>query len=366
MIGKGLFGAKDFTFGVSVVTLILPLLTEIEFSPTDDFIFPYEIIFLGMMTGSMLTITNISSIIFHLFYRIPKVGWKNNILLILRKNSATNGIIEKNFENAIKSPSISYEEDKIITMFYFLIILILVGFNILDNSQLFFNEIQVDKNVSLGTIIILLIIVIIVIIWNIKKTKPNLFDKLSIVTLNLTYNNLIYWNELYNTFQITLTADILSKINKKLSVEMCQKKIKNEEQLGEFLMNSEFYREKLILVVKTHFSNYKEVLEKSTSEIFEYVKGKSRSGIGNISQERRKWYDFYVQLNQFADVYKIKINSDFMKLISNKFFITYNEKVIQPKLDQIQQLISIRDWQLSKIYSDRFLINIKTQFTKYN
>ncbi|MBI1662405.1 MAG: hypothetical protein IS860_02710 [Nitrosopumilus sp.] len=146
MNSKGILGTKDFPFGVSIVAMFLPLI-GIQIADSDNFSF--GVILLGMLVGTFMTITNGSGRIIQLLY---KIRLEKNTLKKLREDTVISAVIQKSFWDAVKTPSISYEEDKIISMVYFCIIIVLIIFNVVNDTHLFAEQFQNNQKVSAPTV----------------------------------------------------------------------------------------------------------------------------------------------------------------------------------------------------------------------
>lgn len=132
--GKGGLSIKDYPFAFSLAVLLFPPLLSL--STSTDSTFPvgvlFSIVFIGGMLGSILTITNPFGNLLRYIYIWTT---KSSTLPELRRNNLLNGIIDKSYDSAIRSPSISFESDKIVGMFYFVIILSAILYRLRYDDQ---------------------------------------------------------------------------------------------------------------------------------------------------------------------------------------------------------------------------------------
>ncbi|GEM_PF-5093818 len=115
-VGKGGLSIIDYPFAFSIAALISP-----SFVQGDQFTVLMAITLIGGMFGSILTITNPVGLAINQIYRHFT---KNRVLASLTKISTfTKGVVHKNFDAALRSPAVSFETDKLVGMFYFVVIL---------------------------------------------------------------------------------------------------------------------------------------------------------------------------------------------------------------------------------------------------
>ena len=231
--------------------MFLPLI-GIQIADSDNFSF--GVILLGMLVGTFMTITNGSGRIIQLLY---KIRLEKNTLKKLREDTVISAVIQKSFWDAVKTPSISYEEDKIISMVYFCIIIVLIIFNVVNDTHLFAEQFQSNEDMILMVLATFLAISGFMVYYNTFKNAPNFFKKLDFVTMNLFYANLRNWQiELKNVSQQQqiFYASKKQRLRYPLFAQMAKKNISNDEELKDFLSNDNSYHDYLLKLCSLDFN----------------------------------------------------------------------------------------------------------------
>ncbi len=119
MSSKGALSIIDYPFAFSLVaTIFFPLM--LQHGVKDQGTILLSITFFGSMVGSILMIVNPVGRLITAIYG----AFKDRVLVELSSiNGFVKGVVRKNFRSALQSPSITYEVDKLVGMFYFVIIL---------------------------------------------------------------------------------------------------------------------------------------------------------------------------------------------------------------------------------------------------
>jgi len=171
---KGSLNIKDYPFAFSIATLLFPeiLLNNANFSMI------IGLTVFGGMFGSLLTILNPGGKIIGMAYLLkdmPKIFGE------LRVNPLVNGMLNKNFRSAVfSSPSISYENDKLVGMGYFMIILGLALYRVTFGNYLEIFELDLQQSrLIIASIALSFVFVIFVFIGSITGLKISKFNSVS-------------------------------------------------------------------------------------------------------------------------------------------------------------------------------------------
>ncbi len=119
--GKTGLNIKDFPFAFSIAALTFPNILSGDVNQAQVL----GILLIGGMLGSLLTIINPIGFIIKEKYKRSYSDYIDYILFpdFLQANELIKKIIQKNFKASLSSPAISFENDKIVAMIYFIIIL---------------------------------------------------------------------------------------------------------------------------------------------------------------------------------------------------------------------------------------------------
>jgi len=319
--GKGSLTLKDFPFAFSLAILIFPsILTSDEKSTI-----VFGVIILGSMLGSLLTIVNPLAIIMNYIYL-----WtcKKKILLELRDTKFGKKVIEKNFYYALKSPSISYETDKIIGIFYVFIIISLALFRLEDLdfiSAMNTNEFQtmIIKSVAwFGFFGVLASIVFNISGW---KSVSHL-QRIYTVTISFLGRDFINLstdgNKIYRTY-CNAQPDVVKAFLEAIKKHDSKKKITFEKFAKDF-----------------DHSVFSNVYPQKTGNAYDPKKMIYR------------WWDSFLIYSRFSKKYDINFEEINVWLNNSTYFNATN---LDPMLNQLQSSIDSRDWQNAVLNSTRMV-----------
>lgn len=357
--GKGALGAKDFPFGVSLVTLVIPIFMG---TPTlDNDQIPYYLIFMGMMIGSFLVITNIPAKIMHFTY---SAVCKKNVLKEIQEDKFVNAITEKSFCDAMKTPSISYEEDKIIGMIYFCIILSLSLYHSIFGTY-FQNMLNNDSNLItiVGVIVVVSLVgVVIALIWNIWKSSPNHLQKISCVTASLVFSNMLNLMREEKRFKDKIRHDnlILPKVITEINPT---EKISDLKELERRLPNSQTYQVYLGDLARSRPQELINLRKQNLPEDEIKKRWKNYNEGLEMSQTRRRKhiFDYYQCLKGYEKLYDITI-PDMNTGLYNRMYDIERQEDLWTFLPSLQSEINNRDWQLAQILYMRIMNYVKDIF----
>jgi hypothetical protein len=146
--GKGGLNIKDYPFAFSIATLLFPSILT-----TQDQTVIFGILLVGGMVGSILTIVNPFGIATKYIYIWTS---KKKMIPEIRKTPFINKVVLKNFHDSFSSPSISFETDKLVAMFYFLVVLGIALFRLVFDPG-FVNILKLDEFQTFVAIVIVVL-----------------------------------------------------------------------------------------------------------------------------------------------------------------------------------------------------------------
>jgi hypothetical protein len=182
---KGGLNVKDYPFAFSIAALLFPQILQ-DGNQLSSIL---SITLIGGMLGSILTIINPIERVIRWIYE--KTSFVNVYPKMHEKNRLVKQILKKNFKAALSSPSISYENEKMVGIVYFLVVLLIAM------VRTFYNDFSNTLNLAdieltglrFGSVIGF-ITVFIVLIYNIngfiiRKSKKSIshLDRIRCVTI---------------------------------------------------------------------------------------------------------------------------------------------------------------------------------------
>lgn len=319
--GKGGLNIKDYPFAFSLAVLFFPSILN---TSNNELPILFGITIFGGTVGSILTITNPVGILIRYIYI-----WtcQKKILSELRFNEFLKSVINKNFASAITSPSISYEIDKLVGMFYFIVILSITSYRLFFDQD--FNDMlnleDSTKNI-IGTFTILgLVGVIVVFIINI-----------------IGFKSISHLRRIITTTILFLADDIS---NLSLEGRKFAEKCHNDSRMFEAVRNAIRKLNREILDEDDFYNNF------DHSEIDRILPVHQQQWKWDLTRSRRFW-QHYLVLKEISKRYNIDLN------ITSIWF--NNTQYIPPKefdesISQLQSVVDSRDWRNAELKTVRIL-----------
>lgn len=336
--GKGGLNVKDYPFAFSIAALLFPRILNDSNNAIPAIL---GITLVGGMLGSILTIINPVGLL------IREIYWKTKFIQVYPKlhsqNSLVKQILNKNFRAALSSPSISYENDKMVGMIYFLIILALAIIRSANGdfaTTLKLNDFElwgIRIGAGIGFFGVFMVLIYNIRGYAFKKSKKSVshLDRIKSVTiLNLASdfsnlsNELIRWNNTIGQ-------------NQQTSIQMCKEFAKlqnmNISSFEDFSKNAIFGR---------------------SQQIFQ--------------QNNMSWNHNYHPQQIFATIKAIKeisfryeiTSSQVLPWFWNSQSISTNE--FDTPISQLQSSIDSRDWYNATLKTYRITDRIEALLTNKN
>lgn len=315
--GKGGLTVKDYPFAFSIAALVFPQILQ----GGNDLAPILTITLVGGMLGSLLIIINpVGLAIREVYLRTkqqdvyPKLNQQNNL---------AKQILKKNFRAALSAPAISYENDKIVGMMYFVTVL---GFALYRTIQQDFvtaleltEEAIWGMRIGVGIGLVSVLLVLRYNIWGfiIKKSKKSIshLDRIRTVTIsNLAVDFANLSNE-GGRWQRYTTGDI------EIRRMICKGLLKVEE-------------ESPILILKEHFLKAFPVQQVKN----EYTR-RRQSWKDNLNLDLL--YTTYRSAKEVSLRYDTKL-SETLTWFNDMSFLAPTE--FDEPISQLQNSIESRDW----------------------
>jgi len=337
---------KDYPFAFSVTALFFPSLLS---STTTDGLL--GVLLVGGMLGSLLTIINPINRILTYY---SKHHHKDNIHadlfgpVVPAPHNLIRNIVSKNFESALTSPQITFEQNKTVGMIYFIIILISTIIQSVINENflnLFSSEYQIwgiRIGVSIGLMAVGLVMLNHVYGINFKFkslvlsghktgmrlpyiTSPSQLDRVCCVTV------------------ANLAIDFANLSNagiKWIQYDLTRHDKRSEEILHTFYKLNQKVEKSLGPGVTTSFSDF--------SDTF------NRELMNNLCHNDYKWhnsdieelYRMYFKIKEISATYNVKF-SEALSWFDNQIFLDIAE--LYGSEPRLRAAIESRDWKLAEL-----------------
>jgi len=294
----------------------------------------FSIVFIGGMLGSILTITNPFGNLLRYIYIWTT---KSSTLPELRRNNLLNGIIDKSYDSAIRSPSISFESDKIVGMFYFVIILVAILYRLRYDDQ-FTNLLTLSETEIVSAIVfttIGLIGILLAMIFSICGVKSiSHLGRIKTATVLFTTGDIVNISILGATVYKTVHSrgELIIAISNAINA-LNPKNIHNPVELDEQI---------------------------DDTEIRNTVVNDLRSQYNRTAFLARVW-QFFLIIKELTLQYKLN-PSDVTPWFTPKNFFKPQE--MDEPLTQLQTSIDARDWVNANIKTLRIINRLEEYFTQ--
>jgi hypothetical protein len=319
---KGSLNIKDYPFAFSVAALLFPPIVN---SGNETTLF-FSIAIVGGMLGSLLTILNPIGLIIRAFYLLGLISTFKK----LRITSLTNGIIKKNYRAALSSPSIAYETDKMVGMFYFIAVL---GFAIFRfSSPEFLTQINLDSSKAD-------LIIIGASIGIIAVTLVLLFDVIGFKRLG--FRSVSHIDRIRAVTSLNMAADFDNLSNE-------GRRVMDHVMLSQSSLIIDVLKE-LNSLQNFKINNMDEFNQKfSVSKIKEIAKSRGISGIND--QDDKNYYDFFNYVKEMSFKYDISFSNAMVWFLDGRV-LSIGE--LDNPSSLLQSSIDTRDWQNADMKSAR-------------
>jgi len=331
--GKGGLNIKDYPFSFSITVLIFPsILSQPDLSSV------LVIALFGGMIGTVLTITDPFGLFVRWIYRRQP---KKNVLKKLKKNKFLDAVIGKNYDAALKSPSVSYETDKIVGIFYFVVILGLTGYRLLFDSA-FGDFLSLDSEqirIAFLLISVIFVGVLLVMINNVRGVRKSVSHLHRILTVTVLFSasdfiNLSIEGQRILSNKLENDANIINTVNDSI------KKLQSKKDLTfkEFKINFDDIklREYIITRQRLEYDKHKE----------KYI---------------NKIWDYFLVVDETAKRYEIKLE-DAVLWYNNSRFIS--PAALDEPVNQLQSSVDTRDWHNAFLRTTRITDHLADFFIR--
>jgi len=322
--GKGGLGVKDYPFAISLATLIFPPILTNDGNLNSIFL----ITIVGGSIGSILTITNffggLTKYISLLFY--------GKILQDIRKTIFVEQIVKQGYFDSFKMPSISYEIDKLVGIFYFLIILGLSIYRL--QSDDFIKIIQITEEQQLYAIVVLSIGVIVVIYSLILNVKGD--------------NSTSYLKKLHIATTSYVVRDFMNLSNDKKQIleKYCHG---NSGMIAPLITQFKKFQNK-----NSDYDSFKKDFD--DSKLVPFLPTAMKLHYDREAQIK-KWWEAFPILLSITKKYRITDMNELTIWFKTKG--TFEPTNLDSSLTQLQTSIEARDWRLAEINTERILSHVK-------
>lgn len=348
--GKGGLNIKDYPFAFSLAALIFPsLLTGMIIEP-ETALAPDEqtkqefqnigilfaVTIFGGMVGSFLTIVDPFGLFIRWIYRRRPKHW---IIKNLRRNSFIENLIDKNYDAALKSPSITYETDKIVGIFYFFVILCLTSYRLKfdENFRMIFPLEDFQLEIAFYFTIVILIGISLIMLLNVKGIRKSVshLQRIEIVTILFSANDLtnisIEGNRTLKNFPHSNYPNVIGNV---------------QDQIIDLPVNSNH------AYFKTKFNH---------TEVRNFIVGQLKVHNYDIEKMTERWWNYFLIVRDLAKRYEVSIK-DALVWHKNKTFITAAD--LDSPLSNLQSSVDTRDWQNAVLKTTRITDYLEQFFLK--
>jgi len=342
---------KDYPFAFSIAALAFPNLLIGEANQVNIL----GILLIGGMIGSLLTIINPVGLIINWKYRRDYTEHIDYMLFpdfFPHLNQLIKKIIQKNFKSSLTSPAISFENNKIVGMIYFIIILLATI--VRSFSPDFQNILNYDQT-SLWSIIAVasagLVGVVMVLLNHTLginfKTNPIIIKKRRVM-IHFHQSRVSQFDRIYCVTISNLALDFanLSGEGNKWNDSITKNQTIRSELLRRFLKINQSVKKELSELWTPGFSDFKSLLE---------------------VEDLEKWYSSNsVAWNSSTDLENLYLKYKAAKAISLRYkagfaqtlcwfenLIFFNVVELYEMEQQLNNSIDSRDWYSAYLMQDR-------------
>lgn len=330
-VNRGGLNIKDYPFAFTLAALLFPPIIAVGKDATPVL---FALVILGGMAGSILTIVNPVGIVIKSIYIYTQ---RNRILPQIRINKFVEGVIAKNYVDAMKSPAISFEVDKLVAMFYFVIVLSIAAYRLFfDHEFSTLLQLTITQKYGIGiTVTLGLVGVIASMIYNVRgwKSVSHLKRTVIVTILLMAYDLANLSHEARKITGITYYNDInmVNPIRKTL-YHLDANKSYNKEDFKKLLDNAEIQ------------NVYEQILKRGIWK-------------SELNVRYLQFWNLFMLIKETSTKYKISYQ-DAIWWFDHQHYFDLNE--FDGPSSQLQSTIDARDWQNADLRTTRIIDRIDT------
>jgi hypothetical protein len=323
---KGGLSIIDYPFAFSIAALIFPPVIEGQ-----DPSVLLAIALFGGMVGSILMIVNPVGFLINRTYELI---YKYRTLPILADISDfVRAVIARNYEAALKSPSITYEVDKLVGMLYFIGVLGLALYRLLYDDVL-------------------------VKLLNLSHEQAQMLVIIAIIGMALVVTSLVYhvagwkWRSISHSCRIRVVT-IASMASDFMNLSMEGRRVLHDafSDNNSLIENAYNTFVKLDLDYLDSIQVYKQ-FEPLVTEQSDLLKQAHHDLQLSTNVFCEKYWNYFLTVQELGRKYKVNLHDAAWWLKRNIFFESAEFDV---SLSQLQSSIDSRDWQTADLKTHRIL-----------